>query len=142
MQGLGEKEIKLIINFLQERVNPLFILLFGSAAQDRLRADSDIDLAFLAEQKTEAWYRYQLAQELAELLQREVDLVDLREASTVLTAQIVGTGKIVFSRDEIARQWFFMRALKEYALLNERRQVILEAIKKRGRVYGEGCDYQ
>ncbi|MFZ5626330.1 MAG: nucleotidyltransferase domain-containing protein, partial [Bacillota bacterium] len=55
MQGLGEKEIKLIINFLQERVNPLFILLFGSAAQDRLRADSDIDLAFLAEQKTEAW---------------------------------------------------------------------------------------
>lgn len=135
MAGLTENELNLVISFLNKKINPLFILLFGSAVRENLRPDSDIDLAVMAETALDEWEKYLLAQQLAELIGREVDLIDLRTSTTVMAAQIVSTGKVIYCRNEAARQWYFMRTLKEFALLNERRQVILDAIAKRGRVY-------
>ena len=77
------------------------------------------------------------AQELADIFSREVDLINLNTSSTVFKAQVVGTGKIIYCRDEIKRMYFEMRSFKAYAMLNEERDVILKKIKERGTVYGK-----
>jgi len=118
-----------------KKINPLFVILFGSAARENLRPDSDIDLAVMAEVCLDEWERYLLSQQLAEMLAREVDLIDLYKTTTVMAAQIIGTGKVLYSRDDMARQWYSMQVLKDFALLNERRKVILDSIVRRGRVY-------
>lgn len=70
-------------------------------------------------------------------LKREVGLINLSEASTVFKAQIIGTGKVIYCKNNTERMYFEMRSLKEYALLNEERECILNKIKERDSVYGK-----
>ncbi|MEG0640972.1 MAG: nucleotidyltransferase domain-containing protein [Clostridium sp.] len=122
--------------------NPTLIYLFGSGSRDELRADSDIDIAFLSDNKIDEYTCFMKAQELADIFKRDVDLIDIKQASTVFKAQIVGNGKVIFCSDETKRMYFEMRCFKEYALLNEERAEILKGIDKRGSVYGEGYNIQ
>ncbi|MTI69882.1 MAG: nucleotidyltransferase domain-containing protein, partial [Firmicutes bacterium] len=57
--------------------------LFGSAANGTLREDSDVDIAFLSSKNIEDYDIFMLGQELAEKLERDVDLIDLKKAYTV-----------------------------------------------------------
>jgi uncharacterized protein len=65
-----------------------------------------------------------------------VDLVDLRNVSTVLRLQVVMKGEILYEVSEAKRQFFAMQVLSAYALLNEERRGILEDLEKRGSFYG------
>ena len=125
------------IEILKEEFNPIVIYLFGSGAKNRLRDDSDIDIAFLTDDEIDSYECFMKAQELADIFSREVDLINLNTSSTVFKAQVVGTGKIIYCRDETKRMYFEMRAFKAYAMLNEEREVILKKIKERGTVYGK-----
>lgn len=125
------------IEILKKEFNPIVIYLFGSAAQNRLRDDSDIDIAFLTDNEVNDYECFVKAQELADVFNRDVDLINLNASSTVFKAQVVGTGKIIYCRDETKRMYFEMRAFKSYAMLNEEREVILKKIKERGTVYGK-----
>ncbi|MDR3596615.1 type VII toxin-antitoxin system MntA family adenylyltransferase antitoxin [Clostridium sp.] len=125
------------IEILKEEFNPIVIYLFGSGAKNRLRDDSDIDIAFLTDKEVDPYQCFIKAQELADVFNREVDLINLNASSTVFKAQVVGTGKIIYCRDETKRMYFEMRAFKSYAMLNEEREVILKKIKERGTVYGK-----
>jgi len=109
---------------------------FGSAERGTPRPDSDIDLAILLDKPLPELRRFELAQELAIQLHRDVDLVDLRSASTVMRMQILSTGTCLASEDDGARREFEMYAYSDYARLNEERREILDSIKKRGQVYG------
>lgn len=62
---------------------------FGSQTKGTARPDSDMDLAVLARDPIPAIRRFELAQDLAIQLHREVDLVDLRSASTVMRMQVI-----------------------------------------------------
>jgi len=134
---LSDQEVRSIVEHLTDRLGAFLIILFGSAVQDRLRPDSDVDLAFLSKNEFSEYEVFMVAQELAGILDRDVDLVDLRKASTVLQAQIVGTGKVLFSSHDKERMVFAMTALKKYAKLNEERRYILDKIMERGTVYAE-----
>jgi predicted nucleotidyltransferase len=125
-------QLDIIKEFLLKTVEPYLIVLFGSAVRGQLRPDSDLDLAFLSDLRLNEYEVFMRAQELAELLGRDVDLIDLNRASTVFKAQIIGKGKIIFNSDNPRRMVFAMRTLKEYALLNEERQCILDRFKERG----------
>lgn len=125
-----------IKQFLIEHVSPYLIVLFGSFARGELRNDSDIDIAFLSEKQFNDYQLFLLSQKLADKLGREVDLVQLDKASTVFQAQIVGTGETIYCTDETKKMYFEMRALKQYAKLNEERKPVLDAIKESGAVYG------
>lgn len=113
------------------------IYLFGSANRNELREDSDIDIAFLSDNNIDEYECFMKAQKIADVFKRDVDLIDLRKASTVFKAQIIGTGTVIFCSDNIKRAYFEMRSLKEYALLNEERAEILKNIEESGRVYGK-----
>lgn len=132
-----EIQLNKAIKILKEEFNPIVIYLFGSGAKNKLRDDSDIDIAFLTDNEVDPYECFMKAQELADVFNREVDLINLNTSSTVFKAQVVGTGKIIYCRDETKRMYFQMRAFKSYAMLNEEREVILKKIKERGTVYGK-----
>jgi predicted nucleotidyltransferase len=112
------------------------VYVFGSVAAGTATPNSDLDLAVLAEAPLTAEARWQLAQTLAIELRRDVDLVDLRQASTVLRVQVLGSSQLLFEGDTAKREAFEAVALGAYARLNEVRRGILEDIRQRGRVYG------
>ncbi|KGG79387.1 DNA polymerase subunit beta [Caloranaerobacter azorensis H53214] len=118
-----------IKDILINRVSPYLIVIFGSAAKKRLRKDSDVDIAFLSDKYFDDYEIFMISQELADVLNRDVDLIDLNKATTVLKAQIIGNGKIIYSKNDRKVSEYRIRALKEYCLLNEERQVILQKIK-------------
>lgn len=109
---------------------------FGSQAKGTARPASDIDLAILSREPVSNLRRFELAQELATQLHRDVDLVDLRTASAVMKMQVLSTGACLVSQDESARREFEMYAYSDYARLNEERREIVKGITKRGLVYG------
>ena len=109
---------------------------FGSQSRGAVRPDSDVDLALLASTPIPELRRFALAQELAMQLHRDVDLVDLRSASTVMRMQVLSTGLCLNAPDEPARQEFEMYTYADYARLNEERREVLKGIAHRGLVYG------
>ncbi|WJY26824.1 type VII toxin-antitoxin system MntA family adenylyltransferase antitoxin [Sporosarcina trichiuri] len=134
---LGPDNIEYVVAHLEERVNPAFVILFGSYAKGTAHTDSDLDIAYYCEKLLSGYDRMMLANELAAIAGCDVDLVNLRDANTVLAFQIFSTGIKISCRDtdEFIKQRVL--AYKMYAVLNEQRAGILEAIKQRGSVYGE-----
>ena len=111
------------------------VYLFGLGAKGAFREESDIDIAFFSDLEMSEYEIFMLAQKLADNLKRDVDLIDFKKASTVFKAQIIGNGEVIFCNDDVRKNNFQLRALKEYAYLNEERIEILDGIKKRGKVY-------
>jgi predicted nucleotidyltransferase len=112
------------------------VYLFGSRARGDATAGSDYDLAVLGQRPIDALLRWELQGKLAVALHAEVDLVDLRAASTVLRAQIVGTGVAVCVTDPGEQSRFEMTALAAYARLNEERAGIVRDAQERGTIHG------
>lgn len=134
---LRKDQIARIKSFLRDVVSPYAIYLFGSYANDTVRNESDIDIAYLSDKMLSDYERFMVAQELASQLKNEVDLIDLQKASTVFQVQIVSTGKVIYCSDDYKRQLFEMKVLKMYSRLNEERAVILQRIKEDGSIYGK-----
>lgn len=126
-----------LIKLIQTRVNPDFIILFGSFAKGTNRDDSDIDLAYFSKELLSSYERFVLTGELAEMAEREVDLVDLKQIDTVFTIQIFSQGIPIYIQDENEFTRQKMRAYSMYATLNEQRAGVIESIKERGSVFGD-----
>lgn len=115
--------------------NVLGIYAFGSRIRGDARPDSDLDLAVLVAGYADPLQLFQLSAELADIAGCEVDLLDLRAASTVMQHQVITTGERWWASDSQA-------ALYETAILSEKitldnaRAGLLADIKQRGSVYG------
>lgn len=133
--NLDNSTIDTIKNFLLKTLNPYVIYLFGSSVKGTFREDSDIDIAFLSKQNFSDYELFILSQELADIVKRDVDLINLKNASTVFKVQIIYNGEKIYCNEDTKVAYFEMYAFKDYALLNEERDVILKAIKKRGSIY-------
>lgn len=109
---------------------------FGSTTRGEARADSDLDFAVLPAAPLDPVHRFALEQDLASQLRRDVDLVDLARASTVMRVQVVAAAPPIFVGDQSARAMFEMYAYANYARLNEERRPILERIAREGSIHG------
>jgi predicted nucleotidyltransferase len=109
------------------------LYVFGSTAERRLRADSDIDLAVLATDMVDPEILFSVAQACARLVGREVELVDLRAVPVVFQAQIVGRGRRLGVPNRTHEADFFEnQVLSRYAaFVEERRPVVSEIVKRR-----------
>ncbi|MCK5680308.1 nucleotidyltransferase domain-containing protein [bacterium] len=114
----------------------LAIYRFGTWGTVDQRPDSDIDLAVLALSPLDSVACWNLAQQLASMAGRDVDLVDLLKASTVLRMQIVASGERFFCVSNNEAESFEDTVFSSYVRFNEERHLILEDVKKRGNVYG------
>jgi predicted nucleotidyltransferase len=76
--------------------------LFGSRARGDATAGSDVDLAVLCVTPLDPLERWKLQERIASRLGSNVDLVDLRSASTVMRARVLADGIVVVDRDPTA----------------------------------------
>ena len=72
---------------------------------------------------------------LADALGKPVDLLNVREVSTVFQKEIVHSGRRLYCTDENAVAEFEMLTLSHYQKLNEERKAILDSFEATGRAY-------
>jgi predicted nucleotidyltransferase len=113
----------------------LGIYLFGSTARGQTSADSDIDIGLFLPYKTDPVHLWEQAQEIARILDCDVDLVDLQAASQVFLHQILSTGRRIYCANKMVCNEFEGRSLAMYLRFNEERKDIIAAILKRGAVF-------
>jgi predicted nucleotidyltransferase len=126
-----------IVDHLRRAVAGVIALYrFGSTAQGTAIASSDVDIAILARAKLTPEQRFEAQEALASKLGRNVDLVDLTAASTVMAMQVIAAGRLLYETDAAARGRFEDYTFGAYARLNEERRGILDRVAAEGTVYG------
>lgn len=112
---------------------PLFAYLLGSACTPRFREDSDIDLAVFWEAAPAPESKFALANELAERLGRDVDLIQLNEADPIIGRQVLETGRLLFCHEADMHFRWKLRQLSIYPDFKATRSVVEKNILKRRR---------
>lgn len=113
----------------------LAVYLFGSHAQGQAGPDSDLDLAVLTGRRIAPLAVWELSQALAAALDSDVDLVDMRSASTVLQYQVITTGVRLWASNAEAGLFECM-VLSEKTELDTARAGLMQDIQREGSVYG------
>ncbi len=133
---LAENTISQILEILQSSIPALCaVYLFGSQSRGESTAVSDIDIAFLADRITDVQNTWQIAQEIGGKVGKDIDLVDLRESSTVFRMQVISKGCRILVEDYMGIEVFEDNVYSDYARLNEERKYILSDIQEQGSVY-------
>lgn len=109
---------------------------FGSVADGNLRPDSDIDLAILPRRALDPAHLAAARETLALAASRDVDLVDLSRASTILQMEVLRANGPARYRDPLAAGLFETRVMRDYQDLKEKRAALEADIGARGAVYG------
>jgi predicted nucleotidyltransferase len=91
-----DKQLQEVLSRFPELV---LALVFGSIADGRQRADSDLDIAVAAKQALTAVEKMDIIAALAEQTGRPVDLIDLKVVGEPLLGQIVRHGRRLIGSD-------------------------------------------
>ena len=133
---MDEMIARRLVATLRDRLPALLaIYLFGSRANGHAGPDSDLDLAVLVAGKLDPVATWELAQLLANQANCDVDLVDLRGASTVMQYQVIMTGTRLWQKDGQAALYECF-ILSDKTELDEARAGVLGDIQREGKVYG------
>jgi uncharacterized protein len=112
---------------------------FGSYGTEYEREESDVDVALLLspdESKIAGSpLMNELHCELEGLLNKDVDLINLRLVSTVLQKEVVAANQCIYQGDKRATQEFEMLTLSHYQKLNEERKEIIDSALTGGRFH-------
>lgn len=115
--------------------NTLAIYAFGSRINGTVSAQSDLDLAVLVAGYAPPLKLWEVASDLADVAGCEVDLLDMRAASTVMQYQILQTGRRLWA-NELEAGLFECFVLSEKLEFDYARAGLLNDISQRGFVYG------
>ncbi len=119
------------VALLQQRFDPVAILLYGSYARRRAHPGSDIDLVIFQPRCEPDIFELNLARiDLEDLCRRPIDLVILEEASPVLAMQILRNHQLLALQDRRPLDAFVVKILTDYADLKIVRRPIEEALLK------------
>ena len=126
--------VKIVETILKYYPETQAVCLFGTYGTFAERPESDVDIALLLPHNSRIG-NLQLAKsdcrfELEELLEKEVDLLNVRKLSTVFQKEVVMNGSLIYSRTRHVVDEFEMLTLSYYQKLNEERAEILEEIQK------------
>jgi len=119
---------------LAKMPNLMALYVFGSQVSGTSQPESDLDLSVLAPGFIDPNVLWSLSNEIASLVNGDVDLLDLRAASTVMQYQVLSTGKAVWDIGLQARL-FEVSVLSEKLALDEAREPLLTTIVREGHVY-------
>lgn len=113
------------------------VYLFGSYQTTDERPDSDVDIAVLLppqQAKTAGSLALSaLRSELEVYLEKDVDLINLRQVSTVLQKEVVAAERRIYLANEYAAAEFEMLTFSYYQKLNEERALIIRDALMTGR---------
>ncbi|MDD5451290.1 MAG: nucleotidyltransferase domain-containing protein [Desulfovibrionales bacterium] len=115
------------------------IYIFGTYGTDEEWPDSDVDIALLLPWKKAkeagSLMISDLRFELESLLNKDVDLINLREVSTILQKEVIVAGRRIYCADEYATDEFEMLVLSYYQKLSEERRDILQSFFETRRAF-------
>ncbi|MHB1680589.1 MAG: type VII toxin-antitoxin system MntA family adenylyltransferase antitoxin [bacterium] len=121
---------KIIADYLKSKIQNLrAVIIFGSFANNSENKYSDIDIAFLSSEKISNIKRWEFQEELASILNRDVDLVDLENASDVFKFQIASQGIVIYADNSKNIELYLDKIYTIYLQLNDDRKAILEDIR-------------
>lgn len=103
----------------------LAIYVFGSFGSQYETRTSDLDIAIIPIESPDNITTWNLAQEIAIAINRDVDLVDLKKASTVFCYEILTTGKRIYCSDLEKTDSFENLSWSMYLRFNEERKDII-----------------
>jgi predicted nucleotidyltransferase len=124
----------LVENILAAIPDVLAIYAFGSRVDGTAHDESDLDLAVLVAGYADTVRLWILAGDLAGKVHCDVDLLDMRAASTIMQHQILMTGRRLWAR-ELDADLFECFVLSEKTALDEARAGLLADISERGKIY-------
>ncbi len=104
--------------------------LFGSAAEGRLRPDSDIDVAVVRDLPLDGLERHDAAGRLALRWGRDVDLLDFKRLTPTIQVHIL-SGRRLFDDDPIAGHLEAARSMREWQDLQQWQRVHRRALAER-----------
>jgi len=116
---------------LKKEKNVLFAYLFGSYATSPEYAN-DIDIAVYLKRLTPKC-EINLAMKIEKEIKKETEVIALNDKPLIIIAEVLRTGKLIFSRDEKKRVDFETRILPEIFDFNE---LMREFDEKRFERYG------
>jgi predicted nucleotidyltransferase len=90
------------------------IYLFGSHASGHERPRSDIDLGVLFNEDMDGFKRIDLETEISNILNKEVDLIDMKESGPFLRHQIYKYGKLIYHDETDFPFLFRAKSINEY----------------------------
>lgn len=99
---------------LQARPEVRFAFLFGSSVSRGADLARDVDVAVVFARTLTLLEQGAIANQLERVVEREVDLVDLDAASTLLRWEVVRTGIVLFAQDRAELVAFRARVPLEY----------------------------
>jgi uncharacterized protein len=113
------------------------IYLFGSQATEMNSVGSDVDIAFFTpfECEAESVLIHQVKMQLEITLKKDVDFINLNQASTVLQFQITTTGTHLYVKDSSLVLQYETLVLSMYQRLQEERKDIIDEVISSGKVY-------
>jgi predicted nucleotidyltransferase len=120
----------------QEIAAVIGVYRFGSTVQGTPSTSRDIEAAVLAEARLTPKHRFEIQEALAAKLGRDVDLVDLAAASTVMAMQVSPVESSCMSPMPVQGGRFEDYTFGAYARLDEERRGILDRVAAEGTVYG------
>ncbi|NPV71080.1 MAG: nucleotidyltransferase domain-containing protein [Firmicutes bacterium] len=112
-------KVPAIVEMLGRDDDILFCYLFGSVARGTAGSLSDLDFAVYLDPRVPADQRFYRALDIAARLSSilrtsNVDVVPLNDASPELAYSVIRDGKLLFCRDELQRQRFWVRIVLDY----------------------------
>jgi predicted nucleotidyltransferase len=107
-------------------------IVYGSASAGTMRADSDVDVAVLADEPLSLEARLDIILELSLALGREVDVLDLHPAHGLILRQILTKGTVALKRSTAAYARLMKRMLLDYADMEPMRRTIVHNSLQRG----------
>jgi uncharacterized protein len=106
------------------------IYLFGSYASGNNKKISDIDIAILLDpivaKKIDSFLLTDFHQDLENYFNKNVDLVNIRNANSTLQMQIIFNSEIIYNNNNLEKENFEMTAISLYQKLNEERKETLK----------------
>ena len=133
---LNKEQESVIVEILQNTIKDLkAVYIFGSYADGSANNESDIDIAFLSFEKFTSLERWDILNEIGNSLNKDIDLIDLKEANSFLQMEVITKGKRLFSTgDEV--ELFEASAITLYLEFIDTTKEIREKIKKTHKILG------
>jgi len=107
------------------------VYLFGSWATEHEKPSSDVDIGLLLPvqeaKELNSLYATPLQHTLENLFSRNIDLINLRQVSTILQKEVISAELRIYCADETAADEFEMLTMSYYQKLNEERADILQS---------------
>lgn len=136
---LSSKDKQIIINTIKQEIPMLQALyLFGSQRDGSATASSDIDIAYLITKPLGNIERWKLSQEVASLLSRDIDLIELSTTNTIFRYQILSTAERIYGEGYEVESFETLAYSFYLRFQEERKPIVDEIIKNKsvlGRVY-------